>query len=518
MLYSVLVDRHNQESDASVERLASLLRAPLAQLEAQLARGPVTLEADVPLHAARAARQRLVRQGVQAHIVDAHGAQIEPAPQAPPEVAPAGASSLWDDDLAGAFGELELGLDDLWGGQATVQAPEPSKPPKIPSLPTPPTPPERPEPEANPWGAILERPAQAPAERAPEPSLAEPPQEVSAGWGALGIDAHQRPLEPVSELDIVPEPEHKFIPRAPAMPDFGAQPLAPAPVQSAEQPVAPAGTGAPVPASQERAFDGQRLASAFLPEPDVSRPFAPTGYTDQPPHSVEIATALEILAPGSGHVYNGQPERMWHAATWFFLIVPWVKSVRAARARAVSILEQTVEQPEDGSLGRALKHAAVWYVVAALGLIVVSSVVSAVVARVSAPETSLEESLALSLRTGVRQADLIVGAALEPARADAVREHERLDREAMPASERAQRLFRLSLPACEIRDLHVCKASMQRVVELDSNHPYAFSLMTWASLQSKGGPRQDMPSVGELPRVDDPAPSLPVPEPRDKTP
>lgn len=525
MLYSVLVDRHNQHPDAVAQRLALLLRVSASQITAQLERGPLSVEVDIPLPTARAVHARLMRQGITARIVDQAGQHVELAPSAhaaaPPLLqgvsAPQASSNLWDDDLEGALNDLDFDAILTKSPQAPQGAPS-QAPLNVAPQPV--------APVKDPWGSILNpsEPISAQAASAPKPAAYEPEAQV-VGWGALGIDAGERPLEHISEVEVIPEAFPPAMP-APMQPDFGAQPLVPLPATPSVTPRAPA-----FPVSQPKAqptaasqgFDGQKLASAFAREPDSSKPFAPTGYTEQPPHSVEIAMVLEVLAPGSGHVYNGQPERMWSAATWFFLILPWVKNVRAVRTQAESIKGHKVPMPEDGSLARALKNAAIWYIVMVCTIMVLTMVVGAIVDRIIPPPVAPDLLRSMAADTGIRQAKQFVEGAVAPALGDAQQEFDRLERESMPASERAQRLFLLSLPSCEIRDLHVCKASMQRVVELDSTHPHAFSLMTWASLQSKGGSKQAMPDIGSQPLIDDlddplPTPPTPAPAPRETTP
>ena len=358
--------------------------------------------------------------------------------------------------------------------------------------------------------------AQARPPQAPAPGPAPAARAQTAGWEALWTTPALEPLpEPAQQKATPTSAPTSGLHLAPApVLDFGAQPLHEAPAQAAPRadsswsggsasgaslsaPGAPASSRqATLPELASRRFDGEALTTAFGGDQDQDQPpYMPKGYDGRPPHSPEIAFALGVIAPGAGHVYNGDDAKALHVGAFFFLIKPWVMSARQARARARRIASYHSPRPQDGSLARAIRYAALWYGVVALIVSFFGWSASVIYARLNPVEPPpAPVDLALVARA--------VGYALV-ARSQAVHDADRARHEAqvqwrqaqMSDEERAERLFLVSLPECQMNNIDVCVESMKRVTQLNPRHPYAFKLQVWASMRQRTSELVPMPEI-----------------------
>lgn len=539
MLYSVVVEQQlNQDTRHQIaQKLGLMLRVSAAQIDTQLQHGPLTVEADLTLAEAREKQGRYVRQGIAAHILDEQGIWVEStsaAPASPATTTPAQASvDLFDEDIQSALGTLDFEqmmaqLADSGPNVGEVVRPEnltptdeeigasvnqlrdqlapPQTPPATesrspaqtsggwdailgtstsptstsPSVPSQPAEPPVTSPASFGFGAEPSQPIQTPA----TPTRPQNPAAQSDGWGALGFGGS-------APLEAEPEPVLPKVPAAQPTPmDFGA-----------EQVNAPQSVHDAVEIAQNRQFDADQLEQAFIEKPkaESAAPYAPKqdGYSDRPPHSVEIATLLAVFAPGSAQIYNGQPKQAWHYGTWFFLILPWINGVRDARKQAQKIATHHAPMPNDGTLASALKYSGIWYVIVIFITVFFSVSISKLVANLN-KKPNVELHSPFLVNASIEGTQLIAAKAVDRATHILRSKESEAQKDKMSPEERAHRLFMISLPSCQIRNLAVCKASMERVTQIQSTHPYAFKIQVWASMQLKGAKVSPMPSVGEL--------------------
>lgn len=519
MRYAVIVKKHIQEpgsKPALAASLSAVLGARQEQILAMLDRGPLTIEADLSRAEARALCDRLLKRAIPAQIFDELGAEdldvsasppaatpvsvasptLQAAPKAPPKV-----SLFEDDEILEALEGLELGLGDA------------SPPPVEPT----------PEPSANAWGQVLggwsapevETPASVPA---PTPSVASaqerPASATSGGWASLGFGGSaplEEGVEPAPTLSLTPAPTRpEPTPPTPSAPlGFGAEPVQ-QPSSPATAPKAPpepisapplSAAAGPVqsspaePARRPDRFDGGAITDAFTgPDEDARPPYMPQGYDGRPPHSAEIAFGLSVLAPGAGQIYNGDNDKALGFGTWFFLVMPWIKSAKEARARAERIATYYAPRPEDGSLGRALRYAGIWYLCVTLTLSFFGWGISSLVERMN-PKQEVKIVPLVVVANGVRNASFNVKKAVEASWADLDEAEAQWKEAQMSDEERAERLFLISLPECKMNNFVVCASSMKRVTQLNSRHPYAFKVQVWAQLRQRTVEPVPMPEI-----------------------
>lgn len=485
MRYAVIVKKHIEAPGLKAslaQRLAPVMGARAEQIEVLLARGPLTIEADMSRAEARALCERLVRGQIPAQIFDELGEEDLKLPEvAPAAIAPAAApkrvSLFEDDEILSALDELDLGHEAVNIGH------EPEPPVSLGA-----------------WDQVLGRsPAASPASSpvVDEPVVTPAPSaHVSGGWAALGFGE----VEAAASTPTPATPPKPAPVQAPAM-SFGAEPLAPEPAPAPKPTPAPLPSFTPTPPTAEeratiaqaRRFDGGTISDAFSPDQEPA-PYRPSGYNDRPPHSPEIAFGLAVLAPGAGHVYNGDHDAAMKAASWFFLIKPWIDSARSARLNAEKIAAYERAQPDDGSLLKAIKHAGIWYGAVAVIVGFFSWSLSALYQRVNKEEPKPVIS-SLVVADAARIASGYTAAAVASAWGELDKAEAQWREDQMSDDERAERLFLVSLPECRLNNFDVCAASMKRVSEINPQHPYAIKLQVWASLSANTRERVPMPEI-----------------------
>jgi len=239
---------------------------------------------------------------------------------------------------------------------------------------------------------------------------------------------------------------------------------------------------------------------------DDGAPYRPQGYDARGPHSASIAMTLSILVPGAGQVFNGQDAEASHYGTFFFLVKPWIDSVRKAREDGQLIEDYKAPRPEDGNFVRAVRYMALWYAIVGIVLYVLSWTAERTVAElnkdtgpspqeITARYTALDAA-APGLHAAVQAAAVEASAAAEEIPAD---EHAM---SGMSDEERAARLYVIGLEHCRARDYPACLDMMQRVTKLDARQHEAFRLQTWATM-CVAGSVSPMPEVEETRTLDE---------------
>jgi hypothetical protein len=474
--------------------LAPVLGVSAEAAGAMLARGPVTVEADLSDAEARALCARLTAMGLPAEamheqaLLNAIREDKAALASAQPPAQPATAAraprvvSLFEEPSeadVGGWGEIFPELD----APPARQPPSASAPPARPLM--------------TPRPTTMSTPA-APVAAA---------SRAKAGPVALCEDADVAGLfgEFESSLD---EPAATMQPIAPAL-SFGAEPVTPLtfgaepavepkvpsapPPQTPSRPVAPSPVAASAPRRGAASFDGGRIAEAVAARENAP-PYTPQGYDDSAPHLPWLAAALSALAPGAGQVYNGQPERAMDYGLWFFMIKPWVAGVRQARRQAERIESYWAPKPPAGALLRALRWALGWYLVVGALVGVFGWAIVKAVERATREEIPLltPEDVARVMEDARQHALEARIKGLDAALADvsSVRGPPIVD-----DKERAERLFLIGLQYCRAEQVELCEAMMQRVTQLVPGHRDAFRLQAWASVRAKGGERTPMPEV-----------------------
>lgn len=438
--------------DELARKMMPVTRQPSAQLVPLLERGPMTIEADLSLAEAERLQERLRALGVPARIV-AFGEELGPAepaaparPEEPRRAGPDGSAHR-----AGAPDALEdaLELADALELEDALEIAD--------AL------------EEVGWGQIFEHAADWEEIDASDDTEAAP---EAAGDGHVRV-----------ERDAA----------------FGAEPAPPALVSPPRPSPQPQWDGARAPSPPT--FDARQMSDALLgPE---RPPYAPDGFDDRVEHIPALAVLLSALAPGAGQIYNGQEDQVREICLQVALVRPWIDSVRQARERAEQIRGYWAPWPQKGALGRALKHLAICWVVAAL---LVSALVwagGAIYRVASAPpvpriaEVDVAQGVQRA-RAGVSQAHLAAGAA-QQSEAQAQAESAPPQRFTMADGERAERLFRQGYAYCSAGRYRTCAAAMRRVSELSPElRRRAFRLQAWAEIRQSSDSDEPMPDVGEV--------------------
>ncbi len=253
---------------------------------------------------------------------------------------------------------------------------------------------------------------------------------------------------------------------------------------------------------KSRAFAGEVLSGAIAQQEEARGPYAPVGFDPRPAHVPVISAILSGLAPGAGQVYNGQDALALKYSLQFWWIRPWIESVRQAREYGERIRDYQVPRPEQETLGRALRYAAVLYVCVIALVVAAGFAIGEVSERVARPQAVVvaAESVDVVGRavTGVRFARVAANAAV----------HEFLDEQnkvkqefTMSAEERAHRLYVIGHSYCAAHQYTLCETTMRRVTSLGAGNRDAYRLQAWASMQIKQGTREPMPEVGEVPTL-----------------
>ena len=456
--------------DGSLEELAQKMmpvtrRGP-NQVLPLLARGAMTLEADLSVEEAGLLQARLNKLGVPARVVDEAG---------------------------------EVVADSAHAAAGTAKSPKekPTDGPKL-KLPKPKLP--KPESKSKPpseaakrgkWGSVF-----------PDIDDAEQDQ---AGRDHHGQDDHGQDdhgQDPSSQHD---KPKSLDELAGDSIGGFGAEPAPkPKPEQEVQAPIE-VQAQAPSPRPQEPAprpagFDAGKMSDALRSSSGDKPPYAPEGFDDSMTHIPALAAVLSLLAPGAGQIYNGQDEQAREFGVRFALIKPWYNSVRQAYEYAEKIRTYWAPLPDRGALTAAAKYMVIWWAVA-----------GAVVAALGWSGTQLYDVAKTPQAPKITEAD--IESAFDEARSqvqiarigglDGVsaylderdRNHKRFT---MSKAERAQRLFRRGLTFCKEGNYATCESAMKRVSNLSPKlRRDAYRLQAWASVQqSSERGDEPMPDVG----------------------
>ena len=383
------------------------------------------------------------------------------------------------------------------------------------------------EPE-RPRALRLPRPAEEP--ESPRSVVDEAPTSgdtSEGGWGALFPDlapSSGSAQRPVPSLDELSGEEHEHMPPA-LVPDrlrgtLSGLPVSPVghaddeappaakpehtpPLAREVQPPPPSPATTPdrrTPAS----FAGGSLISELVGSSQERPPYEPAGFDPRPEHLTAVATILSALAPGAGQVFNGDGARALDYGLKFFLVKPWIDSVRDAQTRAEKIRTHWAPRPEEGTFWRALRYAGAWWLSVGLCItLVVWGVKIAGNLSDRTPETTIgpaqwaravEEGQMKALAARVAALDAVQAAA-----ADIVRDPPFT----MSDAERASRLFVIGYAECRTRNLVMCEQMMKRVAELVPGHARALKLQAWASVAQRGRSDALIPDVGDVPTLSD---------------
>lgn len=455
--------------------LAPITGTGVAPLTEALSRGPMTVEADLSAADARALLARLSSMGVPAEIQPPDAAApgaIEPDRARVTDEVPRTRRSTMLGGKPMVTGEA---IESGWGAvfpdlAATPPRPEP-KPPR-PAVPA--TPPSLDELED----------AAGPAAPTRRPMMTPP-------LGQLHAAAAPREMTPPLEREVVgpASPAATPPPTPPVQPRTADTSTSMPAASSKKQPIKPSG------------FDPSKL-SALMPEAedDAGRPpHKPTGFDPRPEHHPPFAVMFAILAPGAGHVFNGDDDDALSIGLRFWMIKPWIDSVRVAREHAEKIRTHWAPRPPDGSGIRAFKYAFSWWLCVALIVAIAAWGIPALLGLINHKphvEGITAEQIASTLasaQTGVLGARVKALDALREASADLVAQ----PKFTMSEEERAERLFAIGYIECERKGYAMCEAMMKRVQELKPAYGPAIKLQAWASV-SMNGHRATMPDVGPV--------------------
>lgn len=467
-------------------------RAP-AQVVPLLARGPMTIEADLSQGEAERLQERLRALGVPARIVNA-GDEGEPLPT---REAPKKRTST------------SLGLP----GKKPAAAQ-----PKLP-IPAPPAPKKRSSTVAG-SPLALSAPEASPSVA---PVVDDDDGDDENGWGRVFAEADDleipelfQPPSASSSAPVSPESDSSEADSSEALPGaFGAEP-APPEIMSRDAhttstprpadpppkpPASPGGWGvlrAPEPKlNAARGFDATQMSDAL--RGNEAPPYAPDGFDDRVEHIPALAALLSALAPGAGQIYNGEEERVGSICKKAILIKPWVESVGQAREQGEKISEYWAPWPKPGALKRALQHLAVCWVLAALVFGGLGWAGVAAFRVVTEPEVPTIAEIDPAPALG-RAHELVSQAGQQAAAEQAAQaQREREKRFTMSDAERAERLFRQGYSYCTAGRYRTCASAMKRVSELSPKlRRKAFRLQAWAEIRQSSDRDAPMPDVGPV--------------------
>ncbi len=285
--------------------------------------------------------------------------------------------------------------------------------------------------------------------------------------------------------------------------------LTPAPVAPRAGPSRKdSGTARREQSSQSGRFDADKIHAAFSGTDDGRPPYKPKGYDKRPEHVPLFAALLSVFAPGAGQVFNGQPEEAQHYSWTFFMIWPWVKSVRQAMKYGEKVRTYYAPRPEPGAAKRALLYCVKWWL--AIGLIVfVSAGLVSMVQDHREQQAELRHQRAMSYAVDAGVVYVMDGVHSATQAADEVEIEEEEDEEdtrfTMADEERAQRVFVIGYKYCQGGNYAMCERLMDRVRTLEPANHDAFRLRTWAGLQKAApDPERPMPEVeGEVPTLEE---------------
>ncbi len=234
--------------------------------------------------------------------------------------------------------------------------------------------------------------------------------------------------------------------------------------------------------------------------PQVEKaPFQPDGFDDSYEHSPELAAIFAVIAPGAGHRYNGEDGRARSLVMSWFLILPWIRSIKQTRAAAEKIQSYHLQRPESGALGRTAIHITIFWVV----LTVIASLATVAFQQFS-KHTELKESEKTIARSQISEA--IVSARLKHAEArfsavEAVRAHlavEPTQEISMTQQEHLERLYSVGVQHCRQKKYTKCQGIMARVSRLQPGYRDVLVLQAWASQQRSSKIPSPMPEISEV--------------------
>jgi hypothetical protein len=226
-------------------------------------------------------------------------------------------------------------------------------------------------------------------------------------------------------------------------------------------------------------------------------PYKPKGFDPRGPHNPSIAALFSKIAPGAGQVYNGQDEYAVEYGLKFFMIAPWIESVRDARQVAEKIESYWAPRPVGGSGIRAARYALLfWFCV--VGVMTVLTTTSVYLYRAATrdavPETSAED-IARCHQDAVIKVQVARIAALDALSKEMNKPKQKFT---MSEEERAERLFRIGYEYCQQRKYLDCESAMKKVASIKSGHRNAIRLQSWASMSRRTRKQIPLPDIGEV--------------------
>lgn len=488
--YSVVVrpDEWGGALEELAEAMKPVARREPGQLLPLLARGPMTLEADLSVDEAEMLKRRLNNLSVPARVVDEAGAVVSASEH---EAVEPDSDASESPDKSFRIPEPKGSASppatpDAAAGSGAVDPPEPQA-----STPAGDDPPETGDStEADEaWSGFLdgvggdfgaepaERPDDAPQQKKPESDDKSGKKRLQDGGvsGQDGSVAPQQPPQPPSTGPADGKAGQVSSSRSTASSDEGAD-----------------------------AFDASRMTEAFEARERARPPHEPDGFDDRIAHVPGLAALLSLLAPGAGQVYNGQRERASHFGMRFLLLRPWYESVRQAYDYAEKIRTYWAPYPDSGAFGRAVRYLLMWWLV--VGPLVAGLVWAGgyTYERVRPPEEPEISELDVQLAVDRAQSEVEMAhiGGLDGVSEFVARPGEEHERFTMSDEERAERLFRRGVDFCEQGMYGTCQDAMKRVAELNPElRRYAFRLQAWASVERETGADEPMPefdAIGSL--------------------
>ncbi len=454
--HAVVVEpsRYRGEPDELAERLAPLLRVPASQVAGMIARGPITVDADLDEVSGQRLLKRLDSLGIPADLRNGSGTTVSSSGE------PAAVAEM--EGLMAAVGES---LDASGLSSAS-------------------------EPATDGWGAVLpglSEPAPIPASDI-QPGDVEVDERSASLIAEFEATARETPAAPPVEPS--PRPEPKPRPPTPKQPPSRGVPGADK--QPAPQPKQPPSNGPPA----DRGFDSSIMAAALNPRDNPDRPpYAPKGFDSNPPHPAKLAAWLSALAPGAGQIYNGDDDDALDYGLTFWMIKPWIESVRHARRRGEKVSTYWLPRPDEGALFRALRYLGMWWLsVGFIGLVIFFLASWGWERATREPVIEVTEAeIQMAFEDATTEVRLARIAGLQALSEAQLSVPER--RFTMPKGERAERLFIIGYRHCESRNYGSCESIMRRVASLrQQNATQAFRLQAWASAARSG-------NVGKFPEV-----------------